>query len=81
MAENTEVKKAPITMDMLIGDILVEYPDSYLYLMNCGMGCITCPASQMETLQEACYVHGIEPEEVVRYLNIELELEDYDYED
>lgn len=77
MAENTEVKK-PITGDMLIGDILIEYPDSAFYLMNCGMGCITCPASQMETLTEACYVHGIEPEEVVRYLNIELELEDYD---
>ncbi|MEI3401265.1 MAG: DUF1858 domain-containing protein [Clostridia bacterium] len=28
-----------------------------------------CPASQMETLQEACEVHGIDVEEVIEKLN------------
>ncbi|MCR5295293.1 MAG: DUF1858 domain-containing protein, partial [Lachnospiraceae bacterium] len=38
-------------------------------LMECGMGCVTCPASQMETLEEAAMVHYLEPDEVRNYLN------------
>ena len=34
-----------------------------------GMHCLGCPASQMETLEEACGVHGIDVEEVVEKLN------------
>jgi len=37
--------------------------------MECGMGCIHCPASQMESLSEACAVHGIDGEEIVDALN------------
>ena len=37
--------------------------------MECGMHCIGCPASQMETLEEACAVHGIDVDEVVEKLN------------
>lgn len=73
MAEEA-VKKAPVTTDMLVGNILAEYPDSARLLMMCGMGCIQCPASQMESLQEACFVHGIDADEVAQYLNVEMEL-------
>ena len=72
MAE--EGKKKPITTDMLIGDILTDYPDAAELLMMCGMGCISCPASQMESLGEACMVHGIDADEVTKYLNVEMEL-------
>ena len=34
-----------------------------------GMHCLGCPASQMETLEEACDVHGIDVEEVIKKLN------------
>ena len=44
--------------------------------MNCGMGCVSCPASQMESLTEACMVHGLDGVEVARYLNVELGLID-----
>ena len=74
MAE--EAAKKPVSADMLVGDILVEYPDSARLLMMFGMGCIQCPASQMESLSEACFVHGIDVEEVVKYLNVEMELEE-----
>ena len=50
------------------------YPDAQFLLMNCGMGCVSCPASQMESLTEACQVHGLDAEEVARYLNVELGL-------
>lgn len=73
--ENT-MEKEPLTGDMLIGEILLKYPDSAYLLMNCGMGCVGCPSSQMESLSEACMVHGLDGEEVVRYLNVELGLEE-----
>ena len=47
----------------------VENEEQAKFLMECGMGCIYCPASQMETLAEACAVHGIDSEEIVDALN------------
>ena len=72
--ENTATAKEPITSDMLISEIIAKYPDAIYLLMNCGMGCVSCPASQMESLTEACMVHGLDGEEVARYLNVELGL-------
>jgi len=72
--ENATVVKEPITGDMLIAAIISKYPDAQFLVMNCGMGCVSCPASQMESLTEACQVHGLDAEEVARYLNVELGL-------
>ncbi len=66
--------KTPVSGDMLISEILRKYPESAYILMNCGMGCISCPASQMESLSEACMVHGIDVDEVIKYVNYELGL-------
>ena len=72
--ENTATVKEPINSDMLISEIIAKYPDAVYLLMNCGMGCVSCPASQMESLTEACMVHGLDGVEVARYLNVELGL-------
>ena len=71
-----DASEAPdlITRGMLIGEILALYPDSAFALMQCGMGCITCGAAQMESLEEASMVHGLDPDEVVDYLNYKLGL-------
>jgi hybrid cluster-associated redox disulfide protein len=34
-----------------------------------GMHCLGCPASRGETLEEACMVHGINPDELIEKLN------------
>ena len=72
--ENNTATKEPITGDMLIANIISQYPDAVYLLINCGMGCVSCPASQMESLTEACMVHGLDGVEVARYLNVELGL-------
>ena len=61
-----EIKK-----DMTIGEILEQAPEKAEILLEAGMHCLGCPASQMETLEEACGVHGIDVEEVVNKLNEE----------
>ena len=58
-----------ISADMLVGDIITKHPMAAQFLMECGMGCIYCPASQMESLSEVCAVHGIDGEEITDALN------------
>ena len=57
--------------DTKIGEIIEKAPEKVDLLLQVGMHCIGCPASQGETLEEACEVHGIDVEEVVRKLNDE----------
>ena len=45
--------------DTRIGEILEKAPEKAEILLEIGMHCLGCPASQMETLEEACDVHGI----------------------
>ena len=70
MADTASVR---VTKDMLIGDILRAYPQSMYALMECGMGCVGCPASQAESVEQAAMVHGLDGEDIVRYLNEYLE--------
>ena len=58
-----------IEKDMTIGKLLEKFPDKADILLDAGMHCLGCPASQMETLEEACSVHGIDVEELVEKLN------------
>ncbi len=63
------VDQGEITTDMLISEIIGKHPMAAQFLMDCGMECIFCPASQMETLEQACSVHGIDAEEICAALN------------
>ena len=55
--------------DTKIGEILEKAPNKAEILLEVGMHCLGCPASQMETLEEACEVHGIDVNEVLDKLN------------
>lgn len=54
-----------ITKDMLIGQIIVKNPNIAPILMEAGMHCLGCPASQGESLEEAAMVHGIDIDELM----------------
>ncbi len=54
-----------------IGELLETAPEKADILMEAGMHCLGCPASQAETLEEACMVHGIDVDELVDTLNKE----------
>lgn len=49
----------------LIGEIVNQYPETAEVLLGIGMHCLGCPASQAESLEDACAVHGVDPESVV----------------
>ena len=58
-----------VKKDTMIGDLLREDFGCAAILMGAGMHCVGCPASQMETIEEACAVHAMDPEQVVNALN------------
>lgn len=58
-----------INKDIKIGELLKKYPEKAEVLLAAGMHCLGCPASQAETIEEACEVHGIDVEELVKELN------------
>ena len=60
---------AQVSKDMLIGELLRVDPNVAPILMRAGMHCLGCPSSQMETIEEAAMVHGINPDELVGKIN------------
>ena len=58
-----------IEKTMTIGALLEQYPDKADILLDAGMHCLVCPSAQAETLEEACAVHGIDVDELVKKLN------------
>ncbi len=66
-----------INKDMKIGELLEIAPEKINILLEAGMHCIGCPASQAETLEEACMVHGIDVQDILDVIN-EKEDEDID---
>lgn len=58
-----------INKDMTIGELIRSYPEKAEILLAAGMHCLGCPASQGETIAEACEVHGIDVEELIAELN------------
>lgn len=59
-----------ITQDMTIGEILeLRGKEVAPVLLDMGMHCLGCPSSQMETLQEACEVHGVDVNEILEKIN------------
>lgn len=58
-----------VTADMRMGDILRKHPEAATALVECGMHCLGCPSSQMESLADACMVHGLNVDDVLKSVN------------
>ena len=61
-----------ITKSTTIGETLKLNKNAEAILQGFGMHCVHCPMSQMETLEEAAAVHGIDVELMVKKLNEEV---------
>ena len=52
-----------------ISELLQIAPEKAEILLQAGMHCLGCPASQEETIEEACEVHGIDVDELLEKIN------------
>lgn len=62
-----------VTKDTTIGELLMIYPDAAPILMEIGMHCLGCPASQVESLEEAAMVHGMDAELLLEKINASMQ--------
>ena len=53
----------------LIGQVVNDYPEAIDVLMAAGMHCLGCSASQMESIEDAAMVHGIDSELLINAVN------------
>lgn len=60
---------AQVTKDTMIGELLRIDQNVAPILLEIGMHCLGCPSSQMETIEEAAMVHGIDPQSLVDRIN------------
>ena len=58
-----------VTKTMTIGELLQVAPQTAPVLMEVGMRCLGCPASQGESLEEAAMVHGIDADLLIAKIN------------
>ena len=64
---------AKVTKDTMIGELLQIDEGVAPILLNIGLHCLGCPSSQMETIEQAAMVHGIDSEMLVDEINSFLE--------
>lgn len=60
---------AKVSKDMIIADLIKIDPNIVAILMRAGMHCIGCPSAQGESLEEAAFVHGLDPDMLVDQIN------------
>ena len=64
---------AAITKDTIIGDILDLDGSTAPFFLERGMHCLGCPSARGESLEQACAVHGVDPDELVKKINAHLQ--------
>ena len=55
-----------ITKKTTMGDMLAYNREIAYVLMQSGMHCVGCPSSIHESLEEACMVHGLDADVVLK---------------
>ena len=64
---------AAITKDTIIGDILDLDGSTAPFFLEMGMHCLGCPSARGESPEQACAVHGVDPDELVKKINAHLQ--------
>lgn len=60
---------ASITKDTIIGEILDMDQTTAPFFLEMGMHCLGCPSSRGETVEQACMVHGVDPDDLLAKVN------------
>ena len=54
-----------VTRETVIGDVLDYDIETAQFFMEIGMHCLGCPHSRGESIEDACSVHGTDPDQLV----------------
>lgn len=62
-----------VNKDMIIMDVLKINPETAQFFLDIGMHCLGCPSASMESIEQACMVHGADVDKLVDDINAFLE--------
>ena len=62
-----------VTKETKIGEILDASVEVAPFFLNMGMHCLGCPSARMETIEQACMVHGVDCDGFLAQINRFLE--------
>lgn len=65
-----------ISKDMYISEVLEQYQSTVPIFFKNGLHCLGCVMASGETVEEACMVHGIDCDQLLKELNEFLEKEE-----
>ena len=60
---------AKITPDMIIADVLKLDRGTIPIFLNNGLHCLGCPSASGESIEDACAIHGLDANNLVKELN------------
>ena len=58
-----------VTKETKIGEILDASIEVAPFFLNMGMHYLGCPSARMETIEQACMVHGVDADDLVEEIN------------
>ncbi len=58
-----------VTKDMIIADVLDNYPETAPLFLEIGMHCLGCPSARGESVEQACMVHGADVDALIEKIN------------
>jgi len=58
-----------ITKKMTFAEILSKKPEAQLTLMEHGMHCVGCFMGANETLEQGAFMHGVDPDKLIKEIN------------
>jgi len=64
---------AKVTKDTIIMEALRMDPGTAEFFLGIGMHCLGCPSASGESIEQACMVHGVDPDELINKINAYLE--------
>ena len=58
-----------VTKDMIIAEVLDNYPETAPLFLEIGMHCLGCPSARGESVEPACMVHGADVDTLIEKIN------------
>src|SRR3989344_7192885 len=65
----TEMKQSFVTKDMIIGDVLKQYPDVAVIMLEHGLHCVGCHANVFDPIEAGSLGHGLDEGTVERMVD------------
>ncbi|MFW9768973.1 MAG: DUF1858 domain-containing protein [Candidatus Thorarchaeota archaeon] len=64
---------AAVTKEMSIGEVVMKWPETAAAFLEHGLMCYGCAAARYETIEQGAQAHGIDPDELIKAINEEIE--------